>query len=62
MEEPTSTHASSVLLVGQPVILNLGLPEFYQSLVDQQVEVVHIDWRPPAGGDEELIGILDELL
>ena len=62
IEQPTPTYSVSGLLAGQPVVLNIGLHEFFQALVDQQAEVVQVDWRPPAGGDEELISLLDELL
>lgn len=50
-------------LIQEPlVVINLGLPGFAQSLEDQEVEVLHIDWAPPAGGDPEMIDILDGLL
>jgi hypothetical protein len=42
-------------------VINLGLAGFSESLVQQGVEVVQVDWRPPAGGDRELLEILDEL-
>jgi hypothetical protein len=29
---------------------------------DQQAEVVLVDWFPPAGGDQELMDILDGLM
>lgn len=50
------------LLSDQLVVINIGLLEFYESLVDQHVQVIHVDWRPPASGDEELINLLDKLL
>ena len=53
---------ASDLLQQTLVIINIGVSKFAESLVDQEVEVVHIDWSPPAGGDEELIDLLDELL
>ncbi|MFC2030304.1 hypothetical protein ACFLWA_06200 [Chloroflexota bacterium] len=46
----------------KPVVINIGFPEFFETLVDQEVEAVQVDWQPPAGGDEELIDLLDELL
>jgi FdrA protein len=42
-------------------VVNVGLELFYRSLRDQNVSVVHVDWRPPAGGDERLTGLLDRL-
>ncbi|MBT9776769.1 fdrA domain protein [Clostridium sp. MCC353] len=42
-------------------VINLGLPGFYESVRSQQVPCVHVDWRPPAGGNLRLIEILDRL-
>ena len=42
-------------------IINIGLDSFYQDLKDLGVEVVHVDWRPPADGDPKLMDILDKL-
>ena len=44
------------------VVINLGLKKFAESLEDQQVEVVQVDWIPPAGGDHEMLDLLDQLL
>jgi hypothetical protein len=44
------------------VIINLGLRKFSESLEEQEVEVVQVDWIPPAGGDQELIDLLERLL
>jgi hypothetical protein len=43
-------------------IINIGLLNCAESMHEQDVEVVHIYWEPPAGGDEEMINLLDELL
>jgi len=50
------------LLERPPVVVNLGLRIFAESLEVQGVDVVHIDWTPPAGGDQEMIDLLDRLL
>ncbi|HIY22503.1 MAG TPA: fdrA domain protein [Candidatus Flavonifractor merdigallinarum] len=42
-------------------VINLGLPGFFESVKDQGAPCVHVDWRPPAGGDVRLIEILDRL-
>ncbi len=36
----------------------------YQSeaLEIQGVRVIHVDWSPPAGGDQEMMSLLDRLL
>ena len=49
-------------LLGQLIVINIGLRGFSESLEDQEVEVVHIDWNPPAGGDREMIDLLENLL
>jgi len=41
--------------------INVGLESFYTSLVGQGASVVHVDWRPPAGGNEKLAGILAKM-
>lgn len=49
-------------LLNAPVrAVNVGLEVFYQSLHEQGVEAVHVDWQPPAGGDQRLAGLLDRL-
>ena len=50
------------LLQDGPVVINIGLEGFAGSIDDQDVPVVHIDWSPPAGGDEEMTDLLDQLL
>ncbi len=50
-------------LLHRPItVINLGLKKFAESLEEQQVEVVQVDWVPPAGGDQEMIDLLDQLL
>jgi FdrA protein len=41
--------------------INVGLESFYESLQAQDAQVIHIDWRPPAGGNEKLMAILERL-
>ena len=41
--------------------INVGLESFSDSLRVQGAAVVHVDWRPPAGGDEKLAGLLTRL-
>jgi len=50
------------LLSEEPVVVNIGVAEFSQALMDQGVQVIQVDWRLPAAGDEELISLLDDLL
>jgi FdrA protein len=46
------------LLSAPMAAINVGLESFRESLQAQGAPVVHVDWRPPAGGDERLMGIL----
>ncbi len=44
------------------VVINLGLKKFAESLEEQEIKVVQVDWVPPAGGDKALVELLDQLL
>jgi FdrA protein len=48
-------------LLAGPRVVNVGLEMFAGSLSEQRVPVVHVDWRPPAGGDPELADLLERL-
>ena len=50
------------ILSGHLIVINIGLRGFAERLEDQEVEVVQIDWNPPAGGDQEMIDLLEDLL
>lgn len=50
------------LLEKPMVVINLGLKKFTESLEEQKVEVLQVDWVPPAGGDQEMIDLLGQLL
>jgi len=46
--------------------VNVGLTSFYDSVVGQaggagNAQAVHVDWRPPAGGNEKLMAILAKM-
>ena len=41
--------------------INVGLESFSESLIDQDAKVVHMDWKPVAGGNERLAGILSRI-
>lgn len=53
--------AISKLFSSELRVINLGLSSFAETLRDAGTPVVHLDWRPPAGGDSGLIRILDDL-
>jgi FdrA protein len=41
--------------------INVGLESFTESLAAQNARVIQVDWRPPAGGNEQLMGILERM-
>ena len=43
-------------------VINIGLLSFKESIEDAGVKVIQVDWRPPAGGDEEVMEALKKLL
>ena len=50
-------------LLSSPIqAINIGVKDFAENLESQEVEVVHVNWTPPAGGDPEIIAILDQIL
>ena len=55
-------NAVDDLLQQGPIAINLGVRDFAASLEAQGAPVVHVEWSPPAGGDEEMIELLDRLL
>jgi FdrA protein len=50
------------LLQQGPIAINIGVYDFAESLQIQGIQVVHVNWSPPAGGDPELMELLDQLL
>lgn len=49
------------LINEEPKIINIGLKSFSETLKSFPCEVVQYDWKPVAGGDAELIKVLDFL-
>lgn len=49
------------LLAGPVKVVNIGLEGFEAELSEQGVEVVQVDWSPPAGGDPKLADLLSKL-
>ena len=43
-------------------VVNIGIREFVQALDEQEVPVVHVDWRPPTEEDEEIENLLEALM
>lgn len=42
-------------------IINIGVESFAESLHNQESEVLHVAWKPPAGGDERTLKVLEKL-
>ncbi|SFL55481.1 acyl-CoA synthetase FdrA [Geodermatophilus ruber] len=49
------------LLSETPRIVNIGLREFATSPFERGAEIVHLDWRPAAGGDRRVQSLLARL-
>ncbi len=41
--------------------INVGLESFAENLQAQGTPTVHVDWKPPAGGNERLMAILEKM-
>jgi hypothetical protein len=52
----------SELLAGPVLAINVGVQDFGDALETQGVTVVFVKWSPPAGGDQEMLDLLDQLL
>jgi FdrA protein len=52
-----------VEILSSPIAaINVGVQDFGEALEGQDVTVVYVNWSPPAGGDQEMIELLDQLL
>jgi hypothetical protein len=49
------------LFAGELRAVNIGLESFADNLAREGAPVVHVNWRPPAGGDAKAIAALDAL-
>ncbi len=57
----TGEAGEGSLLVGRIEVVNIGLESFATDLAEEGVEVIHVEWSPPAGGDPELADLLAKL-
>jgi FdrA protein len=48
-------------LIGPFAAINVGLESFHESLTAQGAQVIHVEWRPPAGGNEKLAALLQKM-
>lgn len=43
------------------IIINMGLESFSENLKKENVKVLQMNWKPPAGGDDRLIAMLEKI-
>jgi FdrA protein len=60
-ELPAEVPVDVATLSAPLAAINVGLDSFYDSLVEQGAEAVQLDWRPPAGGNERLMALLEKM-
>ena len=57
MSKPESKN----LLTSPLKVVNIGLEGFADELRQQDVDVIHVDWKPPAAGNPQLAKLLSKL-
>ena len=60
MSEGEGRVKEPALLAAPPRVINVGLELFAENLASQGAQVVHVRWSPPAGGNAQLAGLLDQ--
>ncbi len=55
VQSPTGVFASDMK------VINIGILGFAEDLKMQGIQVVQVDWSPPAGGDLDLLKLLEKL-
>lgn len=60
MSDQKSSEEKTILTQKLKVV-NIGISTFADELRSQNVEVIHVDWKPPAGGDIEILKMLEKL-
>lgn len=43
------------------VVINVGIELFGEAIARQNTSMTQVNWKPPAGGDQEMIDILNDL-
>ena len=68
IERSTEKTASPVMaqvdlgVLKNPMVgINVGLESFTESLAEQGAQAIHVDWKPMAGSNEKLMGILERM-
>lgn len=53
---------STLKIFAEPLrVINIGVEGFAEDLQAVGVEVIHLDWRPPTGGNARLTALLATL-
>lgn len=42
-------------------VVNFGIESFYQDLKGQNKPVIHVEWKPVAGGNKKMASLLSKL-
>lgn len=42
-------------------VINIGIPSFAEDLAKQGIINLHVDWRPPAGGNRRIQALLEKV-
>ena len=61
VETKESDNSPEPLLEGPPRVINIGLSSFADDLKKQDVEMVNLNWSPPARGNVELANLIAKL-
>ena len=61
VETKDPDNSQEPLLEGPPRVINIGLSSFADDLKKQDVEMVNLNWSPPARGNVELANLLAKL-
>jgi len=57
----TPRESARTLLADGPRVINVGLESFAVDLAERRVPVLHVGWRPPAGGDVTMARLVSSL-
>lgn len=62
LNNPSGLPLVDLKALHQPLAaINVGVESFTESLTAQEAPVIHVNWKPPAGGNEKLMGILERM-
>ena len=61
ISNPQSLKPVDLSVLRPLAAINVGLESFAESLSTQGAQVIHVDWRPAAGGNEKLMAILERM-